>query len=160
MDGEALIGISRFLSTFRYLKGSRIIMKDLDSLKVKVSRIMTKNLITVAVGSTVDEAVRKMIEYDVECLPVVDSKGVLHGLLTFRDIITKAVYSQADVRKLKVEDIMAKDLVTCKPSDTVLDVVKTMKNKHLRRIPVVNAKNKLVGLITDFDLALFGWDFK
>ncbi|MEM1552427.1 MAG: CBS domain-containing protein [Candidatus Bathyarchaeia archaeon] len=135
-------------------------MKDLATLKVKVSRIMTRNLITVSVGSTVEEAVKRMIDSDVECLPVIDSKGILRGLLTFRDIITKAVYSQADVRKLKVEDIMTKDLVTCKPNDTVLDVVKTMKNKHLRRIPVVNTKNKLVGLITDFDLALFGWNFK
>ena len=48
MAREDLTGISRFLSTFHYLKGSRIIMKDLDSLKVKVSRIMTRNLITVA----------------------------------------------------------------------------------------------------------------
>ena len=64
------------------------------------------------------------------------------------------------MRKLKVEDIMTKDLVTCDLSRTVLDVVKLMKNKHLRRIPVVNAKNKLRGLVTDFDLALFGWDFK
>ncbi|MEM0008277.1 MAG: CBS domain-containing protein [Candidatus Bathyarchaeia archaeon] len=135
-------------------------MKDLATLKVKVSRIMTRNLITVSVGSTVEEAVKRMIDSDVECLPVIDSKGILRGLLTFRDIITKAVYSQADVRKLKVEDIMTKDLVTCKRNDTVLDVVKTMKNKHLRRIPVVNTKNKLVGLITDFDLALFGWNFK
>ncbi len=135
-------------------------MKDLAQLNVKVGRIMTRNLITVFIDSTVEDAVKKMIERDVECLPVIDSKGILRGLLTFRDIITKAVYSQADVRKLKVEDIMTKDLVTCKPNSTVLDVVKTMKNRHLRRIPVVNAKNKLVGLITDFDLALFGWDFK
>ncbi|MEM3727725.1 MAG: CBS domain-containing protein [Candidatus Bathyarchaeia archaeon] len=135
-------------------------MKDLAALKVKVSKIMTRNLITVSVGSTVEEAVKRMIECDVECLPIIDSKGILQGLLTFRDIITKAVYSQADVRKLKVEDIMTRDLVTCKPNNTVLDVVKTMNNRHLRRIPVVNAKNKLVGLITDFDLALFGWDFK
>jgi CBS domain-containing protein len=46
-------------------------------------------------------------------VPVVDSKGILHGLLTFRDIVTEVIYSQADVKKLKVEDIMAKDLVTC-----------------------------------------------
>ncbi|MEM3703944.1 MAG: CBS domain-containing protein [Candidatus Bathyarchaeia archaeon] len=140
-------------------------MKDLATLKVKVNRIMTRNLITVPVGSTVEDAVKKMIECDVECLPVIDSKGILHGLLTFRDIITKAVYLQADVGKLKVEDIMTKSLVTCKSNNTVLDVVKAMKNRHLswnpsERIPVVNAKNKLVGLITDFDLALFGWDFK
>jgi CBS domain-containing protein len=135
-------------------------MKKLTTANVKVSRVMTKNLITVSLGSSVEEAVKKMIELDVECLPVVDSKGKLQGLLTFRDIIIKAVYSQADVKKLKVEDIMTKDLVTCNLKCTVLDVVKTMKNKHLRRIPVVNARNKLVGLVTDFDLALFGWNFK
>jgi CBS domain-containing protein len=136
------------------------VMKKLTMADVKVSRVMTKNLITVSIGSMVEEAVKKMVDFDVECLPVVDSKGILHGLLTFRDIVTKVLYSQADVKKLKVEDIMAEDLVTCNPSYTVLDVVKLMTNKHLRRIPVVNARNKLVGLVTDFDLALFGWDLK
>jgi CBS domain-containing protein len=135
-------------------------MKKLTTADIKVSKVMTKNLIIVSLGSMVVDAVKKMVDFDVECLPVVDSKGILHGLVTFRDIVTKVIYSQADVRKLKVEDIMAKDLVTCNLSCTVLDVVKIMKNKHLRRIPVVNARNKLVGLVTDFDLALFGWGFK
>jgi CBS domain-containing protein len=135
-------------------------MKKLTTADIKVSKVMTTNLITVSLGSMVEDAVKKMVDFDVECLPVVNSKGILHGLLTFRDIVTKVIYSQADVRKLKVEDIMAKDLVTCNLSCTVLDVVKIMKNKHLRRIPVVNARNKLVGLVTDFDLALFGWGFK
>lgn len=135
-------------------------MKKLTVANVKVSRVMTKTLITVSVNSTVDKAVKKMVDFDVECLPVVDSEGILHGLLTFRDIVTKVVYSQADVRKSKVGEIMVKDLVTCNLNSTVLDVVKIMKNKHLRRIPVINTKNKLVGLVTDFDLALFGWDLK
>jgi len=135
-------------------------MKKLTTASVKVGRVMTKNLITVSIGSMVEEAVKKMVDLDVECLPVVDSEGILHGLLTFRDIVTKVVYLQAKVRKSKVEEIMAKDLVTCDPNCTVLDVVKIMKNRHLRRIPVVNARNKLMGLVTDFDLALFGWDFE
>ena len=135
-------------------------MKKLSTASVKVSRVMTRNLITVSLGSMVEEAVRKMVDHDVECLPVVDSEGILHGLLTFRDIVTKVVYPQAKVRKSKVEEIMAKDLVTCDLNCTVLDVVKIMKNRHLRRIPVVNAGNKLVGLVTDFDLALFGWDLE
>jgi len=135
-------------------------MKKLTTASVKVSRVMTKNLITVSLGSMVEEAVKKMVDLDVECLPVVDSEGILHGLLTFRDIVTKVVYPQAKVRKSKVEEIMAKDLVTCDLNCTVLDVVKIMKNRHLRRIPVVNARNKLMGLVTDFDLALFGWDFE
>jgi len=135
-------------------------MKKLATANIKVSKIMTKNLITISLGSKVEEAVRKMIDSDVECLPVIDSKGNLHGLLTFRDMVTKVIYSQADIKKLKVEDIMTRDLVTCDLNCKVLDVVKLMKNKHLRRIPVVNTENKLMGIITDFDLALFGWDFK
>jgi len=135
-------------------------LTKLATANVKISRVMTKELITVSIDSTVEESVKKMIDYDVECLPVIDTEGVLHGLVTFRDIVMKVVYPQTKTRELKVEKIMSKSLVTCNLNSTVLDVVKIMRNRHVRRIPIVNAKNKLVGLVTDFDLALFGWDFK
>jgi len=121
---------------------------------------MTKDLVTVSLDGTVEEAVKKMVDYDVECLPVIDAKGVLHGLVTFRDIVMKVVYPSTKTRESKVEKIMSKRLVTCNLNSTMLDVVKIMKNKYLRRIPVVDTKNKLVGLATDFDLALFGWEFE
>jgi len=127
---------------------------------MKISRVMTKDLITVSIDSTVEEVVEKMVDFDVECVPVVDAEGVLLGLATFRDIVMKVVYPSARIRKSKVEKIMSKSLVTCSLNSTVLDVVKIMKNKHLRRIPIVDKKNKLVGLVTDFDLALLGWDFQ
>jgi CBS domain-containing protein len=135
-------------------------LTKLATANVKISRVMTKELITVSIDSTVEESVKKMIDCDVECLPVIDTEGVLHGLVTFRDIVMKVVYPQTKTRELKVEKIMSKSLVTCNLNSTVLDVVKIMRNRHVRRIPIVNAKNKLVGLVTDFDLALFGWDFK
>lgn len=134
--------------------------KELIVAKVKISEIMTKDVITAALDSTVEEAVKKMVDHDIECLPVIDAEGVLHGMVTFRDIVMKVVYPVAKTRESKVEKIMSKNVVTCNPNSTVLDVVKIMKNRHLRRIPVVDAKNKLVGLVTDFDLSLFGWDFK
>jgi len=135
-------------------------MTKLTSADVKVSKIMTRDLITVCTDSTVEEVVKNMVDYDVECVPVVDAEGVLQGLITFRDIVMKVIYPLAKTRESKVEKIMSKSLVTCNPDHTVLDVAKIMKNKHLRRIPVVDAKNELVGLVTDFDLALFGWEFK
>jgi CBS domain-containing protein len=135
-------------------------LTKLTTANVKISRVMTKDLVTVSLDGTVEEAVKKMVDYDVECLPVIDAEGVLHGLVTFRDIVMKVVYPQTKTRELKVEKIMSKSLVTCNLNSTVLDVVKIMRNRHVRRIPIVNAKNKLVGLVTDFDLALFGWDFK
>lgn len=135
-------------------------MTKLRSADVKISKVMTKNLITVTIDSTVEEVVKKMVDYDVECVPVVDAEGVLRGLVTFRDIVMKVVYPLTRTRESKVEKIMSKSLVTCNLNSTVLDVVKIMKNKHLRRIPVVDAKSRLVGLVTDFDLALLGWDFQ
>jgi CBS domain-containing protein len=135
-------------------------MSRLTTANVKISKVMTRDLITVSIASTVEEAVKKMVDYDVECLPVVDAKGVLHGLVTFRDIVMKVIYPLTRTRESKIAKIMSKNLVTCNLNSTVLDVVKTMRNKHLRRIPVVDAKNKLVGLVTDFDLALLGWEFK
>jgi len=135
-------------------------MNRLAMSEVKVSKIMTKHLIIASLHDTVEEAVKKMVNNDVECLPVISSEGILHGLVTFRDIVTKVVYPSAFERELKIEDIMAKNIITCSPDSTVLDVVKTMKNRHLRRLPVVNAENVLVGLVTDFDLALFGWELE
>ncbi len=93
-------------------------MKKLTTASVKISRVMTKNLITVTLGSAVEEAVKKMVDHDVECLPVVDSEGILHGLLTFRDIVTKFVYLQAEPRTSKVEEMMARGMVTCDPDST------------------------------------------
>ena len=132
-------------------------MNKLSLSKARISEVMTKDLVVVSLDSTVSDAVKKMVDYDVECLPVTDAEGVLHGLITFRDVVMKVVYPSTTKRDMKVEEIMSRKLLTCNIDSTVLHVVKIMKNRHLRRVPVVVDKNRLVGLVTDFDLALFGW---
>jgi CBS domain-containing protein len=135
-------------------------MSKLSLSKARIGEVMTKDLVVVSLDCTVDDAVEKMVDYAVECLPVVDAEGALHGLITFRDVVMKVVYPKTTEREMKVEEIMSKKLVTCDPNSSVLDIVKIMKNRHLRRIPVVVDENRLVGLVTDFDLALFGWDIQ
>lgn len=124
---------------------------------VKIRELMTKNVVAIGPERSVSEAVKKMVERNVECLPIVQF-GELKGLITFRDIIEKVVYAKRVPRKTKVKDVMAKKTVTCRPDSTVIEVVKLMKNKRLRRIPVVNKEGRLVGIVTDFDLAIFGWE--
>ncbi|MFQ6130342.1 MAG: CBS domain-containing protein [Candidatus Hadarchaeaceae archaeon] len=118
---------------------------------------MTKNVVAIGPERSASEAVKKMVERNVECLPVVQF-GELQGLITFRDIIEKVVYAKRVPRKTKVKDVMAKKMITCRPDSTVIEVVKLMKNKRLRRVPVVNKEGRLVGIVTDFDLAIFGWE--
>jgi CBS domain-containing membrane protein len=133
-------------------------MDKLSIAKLKVSSIMTKNLITASPDVTVEVAVRRMIDNDVECLPIVNAKDELCGLITFRDVVKKVVYTSAFGWELTVDEIMVKNVTTISPDSTLLDTVKIMKNRHLRRLPVVDAGKKIVGLVTNFDLALFGWE--
>ncbi|MBC7099568.1 MAG: CBS domain-containing protein [Hadesarchaea archaeon] len=124
---------------------------------LSVEEIMTKNVITVETEEPVFTMVKKMINKNVECLPVTKA-GKLKGLITFRDVIRKVVYEGKDPKKMKAKDVMTKSVVTCYNDATVLDVVKLMKNKRLRRIPVIDRNRNLVGLVTNFDLAIIGWD--
>lgn len=129
----------------------------ITSLKAK--DIMTGKVITIEEERSVFDAIEKMMKNDIECLPVVKDR-TLKGIITFRDIITKVVYNLKDPKTTKVKDIMSKNVITCSPDSTLLEVVKLMKNKRLRRIPVIDENSKLVGIISDFDLAIFGWDLK
>jgi CBS domain-containing protein len=122
-----------------------------------VEEIMTRNVITVETEEPVFDMVKKMINKNVECVPVTRA-GKLMGLITFRDVIRKVIYEGKDPKKMKAKDVMTKSVVTCYNDATVLDVVKLMKNRRLRRIPVIDRNRKLVGLITNFDLAIIGWD--
>ncbi len=132
-------------------------MSRMPTIEMKIREVMSTNIVTIGPEKSVSEAVKKMMERDVECLPVVRSK-VLQGMITFRDIIEKVVYARREPERIKVRDVMAKRMVTCGPNSTIIDVVKLMKNRKLRRIPVVDKSKRLVGLVTNFDLAIFGWE--
>src|SRR4030042_7186569 len=110
-------------------------MDKLSLAKLKVSTIMTKNLITATSDETVEVAVKRMIDNDVECLPIVNAKDELCGLITFRDVVKKVVYTSAFGWELTVDEIMVKNVTTINPDSTLLDTVKIMKNRHLRRLP-------------------------
>lgn len=132
-------------------------MTRMSTTGMKIQEVMTTHLVIIGPEKTVSEAVKKMVEKDVECLPVVKD-GMLQGLITFRDMIEKVVYAKRSPDTTKVRDIMTKRMVTCGSDATIVEVVKMMKNKKLRRIPVVDDEGRLIGLVTDFDLAIFGWD--
>ena len=125
---------------------------------IKINQIMTKDVITTDPEDTVEKAVKKMLEHEIECLPVVSNGQILVGLITFRDVVTKFLYQASCKKEMKVAEIMSENLATCGPDCTVLDVAKIMKNKSRRRIPIVNSDGKLIGIVTNSDLALLGWN--
>jgi CBS domain-containing protein len=125
---------------------------------VKVKKIMTKNVITASENDIIVEAVRKMVKHNIECLPIVNGNGILLGLVTFRDVVLSVIGARAHIdgtrkKRSRVQNIMSTRLVTCSPNSTILEVTKLMNNRHLRRIPVVDSENKLLGIVTDFDMS-------
>lgn len=70
------------------------------------------------------------------------------GLLTDRDIVTAVVAAELDPATLRVEDVMSIDLVTAREDDSLIDVMRTMRRKGVRRVPVVGGQGELIGLIS------------
>lgn len=124
---------------------------------MRASEIMTADPQTVSPSDSVQQAARIMRDSDVGIVPVVDASGDrrLRGVITDRDIAVRCVAEGKDVTCL-VGDMMSNDIVTVRPDDDVSQVMDRMKSEQVRRIPVVDDNDCLVGIIAQADLALEG----
>src|SRR5690242_936989 len=82
------------------------------------------------------------------------SRGKLVGLITDRDVVVRAVAEGKDCANTRSEDVMSVDIKTARPNDRVVDVIRMMADKQVRRIPVVNENGYLLGMISMGDIAL------
>src|SRR4029450_2690237 len=81
-------------------------------------------------------------------------RGKLIGLITDRDIVTRAVVKDKDCRATAAEDVMTTDVYTARPNDRVVDVIRKMGEKQVRRIPVGGEDSHLLGMISMADIAV------
>lgn len=105
---------------------------------------------------SVAEAARVMREQHVGCLVVVeeiteDERRVV-GILTDRDIVTGMVAEQRDAQSLRVADLMSRDVVSVREEDSMLDALALMRQQRVRRVPVVGARDLLIGILALDDL--------
>jgi CBS domain-containing protein len=121
----------------------------------KCSDIMTKDLVTCTPENTIAEVARLMKTEDIGPVLIVDNEQskTLIGIVTDRDIVVKAIADGQDVNTTRVGDVMSKKLVTCRADDDVDVAMKAMAQFQLRRIPVVEENMRLVGIISQADLA-------
>jgi len=124
---------------------------------MKARDIMTGNPDCVTPQDTVFEAARIMRDSDVGAVPVVEDRNSrrLAGVITDRDIAVRCIAEGRD-GNCAVADLMSSDLVTARPDDDVKRIMDQMKSEQVRRIPVVDDDNRVVGIIAQADLALEG----
>ena len=144
--------------------------------RLRCRDIMTRDLAVATRDTTLPEVALMMKQEDTGVIPVVEydtqagngrtetterkyegrnySRGKLIGLITDRDIVVRAVADNKDCASVRAEDIMSVDIHTAKPNDRVVDVIRKMGDKQVRRIPVCNDNGYLTGMISMADIAV------
>ena len=122
---------------------------------MKAHDIMTKNPRTVTPEMTVREVARLMESEDVGMLPVVGSAGSKQviGIVTDRDIAIRHVAAGHASADCPVSEAMSSNPKTCKTTDSVDEVMKVMGKEQVRRIPIVDERGDLVGIVAQADIA-------
>jgi CBS domain-containing protein len=118
----------------------------------KVRDIMSKKVISLAPNASVQEAAEKMKDQDVGAVVVVDGSKV-RGIVTDRDIVVRAVAEGRDPSETGLSEVWSADMTTVSPDDDLNRAVKLMRDKALRRLPVVDS-GKPVGIVSLGDLAM------
>src|SRR5437868_5429970 len=119
----------------------------------QVRDLMNQKPIKVPSSSSLIDAARKMREADVGAI-VVEDDGKIRGLITDRDIVIRAVAQGRDPNTTRVVDICSTELTTLSPNDDLDRAIDMMRKKAIRRVPVVDASNQAVGILSLGDLAM------
>lgn len=117
--------------------------------------LCTRATVVAARSVRITEAARRMREHHVGCLVVTEERpegAVPVGLLTDRDIVTAVLANELDPATLCVEDVMSSNPVTAGESESVLDVLAAMRRAGVRRMPVVDARGVLQGVLSFNDV--------
>ena len=144
--------------------------------RLRCRDIMTRDLAVATRDTTLPEIALMMKQEDTGVIPVVEydnqgngrteankerkyegrnyTRGKLIGLMTDRDIVVRAVADNKDCASVRAEDIMSVDIHTARPNDRIVDVIRKMGDKQVRRIPVTNDNGYLVGMVSMADVAI------
>ncbi|HEX8145129.1 MAG TPA: CBS domain-containing protein [Pyrinomonadaceae bacterium] len=146
--------------------------------RLRCRDIMTRDVTVATRDTALREVAAMMREEDTGVIPVVDREdapalagdanladapkinnrtrgnGKLVGLITDRDIVIRAVAEGKDATTTRAEEVMTSDIHTAHPNDRVIDVIRKMGDKQVRRIPVVGENGQLRGIISMADIAL------
>lgn len=120
-----------------------------------IGDICTRDTVFTTKDSSIGDAARLMREHHVGDLVVIEEKGGRRfpvGILTDRDLVVEILAKEVDMTSLTVGDLMIEDLVTARETDGLYETIQRMRAKGVRRVPVVDAHDSLIGIVSVDDL--------
>jgi CBS domain-containing protein len=120
---------------------------------MKVEDIMTRDVRSCAPEESLSSAAQIMWEVDCGAVPVVDLERRVIGMITDRDICMASHLQGTQLGDASVSTAMARDIKCCTPQDSPATVQALMQQHKIRRVPVVDAERRLIGIVTLADLA-------
>ena len=118
---------------------------------MKIKDMMHKGVECVAPNATLQQIVKKMKDFDVGAIPVCEGDKAI-GMVTDRDI-TISLAGGKDVSKLSARDLMSKNVIHCRDTEEAEDAIRIMEKNQIRRLPVLNEAQKLVGMVSLGDIS-------
>jgi CBS domain-containing protein len=115
--------------------------------------VMTQDAQCVGENETIIDAAKKMAELDVGALPICGEDDRLKGMLTDRDIVTKVLAQGGDPSSTNAGELGEGKPVTIGADDSVEEAIERMKQHAVRRLPVIDDDHKLIGIVSQGDLA-------
>ena len=127
---------------------------EVMAMAKQVADVMAPVVQKIRVSGTAVEAARLMRDNDVGSLPVLSEDGTPIGVLTDRDLAVRLVAEGRDPHSARVEELCSRELVTVGPEESLDEALKRMALHKVRRLPVVDNRRVIVGMIAQADIAL------
>jgi CBS domain-containing protein len=118
-----------------------------------VADVMTKDVKTVGSDASIRDVAEIMLHEDVGVVPIVREDGRLHGLVTDRDIVVRGIAGGKPIDQLRAQDLATTDIEVASAEDSLSDVIHLMGRQQIRRVPVVDDRDHLVGIVSLGDIA-------
>ncbi len=118
---------------------------------MKISEVMTRNVQTVRPDQPVKEAAKFMLSEDAGAMPVSDGDRLI-GMITDRDIAVRGV-ARGYGPETPVRELMTDEIICAREDDDVEEVATKMSHAQIRRLPVIDANDRLCGIVSLGDLS-------
>ena len=118
---------------------------------MKITDVMTTDIQTVSPADTAQQAATFMLQADTGSIPVCEGDRIV-GMITDRDIAVRGT-AKGLGPDAQVRDLMSNDVICANCDDSVEDIARAMADRQVRRMPVVDADQNLVGMISLGDLS-------